>query len=66
MTLVILIMTCIAVTVSLAGLITCIKDAISLDKRIRERDLRDRQARAHERQIIAEHERHERERGEEC
>lgn len=61
MTLVILIMTCIAVTVSLSGLITCIKDAISLDKRIRERDLRDRQARAHERQIIADHERGEEE-----
>lgn len=59
MTLVILIMACIAVTVGIAGLITCIKDAISLDKRIRERDLRDRQARAHEQQIIAEHERRE-------
>lgn len=61
MTLVILIMACIAVTVGIAGLITYIKDAISLYKRVRERDLRDRQARAHEQQIIADHEHEEEE-----
>lgn len=56
MTLVILIMACIAVTVGLAGIVTCIKDAISLERRIRERERRDREARAHELRIIAEHE----------
>lgn len=59
MTVVILNMAIIAVTIGLAGLITCVKDAISLEQRIARGARRDRQARKHEPPIIAEHERRE-------
>lgn len=45
MALVMLIIGCIAITVGLAGTITCIKDALSLSRSIRERDEHEQEAR---------------------
>lgn len=43
MTLIMLIIGCIAITVGVAGLIACITDALSPARSIRERDARDRE-----------------------